>query len=260
MLAITAGDTEYGTIPGDYNLHVNRLQTFITQLKESQGILVRIVKNVGKEDPSIEDLKQYHPRTDGEASVIGMVVDRMPLYPDFARLRFREVDHLLDLGEYHLRHGLNRTIASTADTLAGNRKREGVDAGIGTDPPGLVADPNVAPFHGTYVAGIIAAVRNNGVGIDGISDHTRIMMLKLSNNIREMRNTDLASAIYYSVDHGARIINMSFGKRFSFHRQVKDIIMRSVVKRNVLTGKCVSGGVVNAYDALKLAAGVARDR
>jgi hypothetical protein len=37
--------------------------------------------------------------------------------------------------------------------------------------------------------------------------------------------------------------------------QVKDIIMKSVVKRDVLKDKCVSGGIVNAYEALKLAAG-----
>ncbi len=36
--------------------------------------------------------------------------------------------------------------------------------------------------------------------------------------------------------------------------QVKDIIMKSVIKRPVLADKCVSGGVVNAYTALKLAA------
>jgi hypothetical protein len=49
------------------------------------------------------------------------------------------------------------------------------------------------------------------------------------------RNTDLASAIYYSVDHGAGIAV-----------QVKDIIVRFVAKRKVLTDKCISGGVLNA--------------
>ncbi len=207
-LAGTTEATSYGTILDDYTLHVTRLQTFITRLKESQTILRQIVRNIGKENPSIEDLRQYHPQNDSEANVIGLVMDRMPLYPDFKRLQFSEVDHLLDLGEYHLRHALNRARASAADTLedtladalAANSKRGGIDAGIGTDPLGLVAEPIVAPFHGTYVAGIIAAVRHNGVGIDGISDHTRILTLKLYDNIREMRNDDLAAAIRYAAE------------------------------------------------------------
>jgi subtilisin family serine protease len=234
MLANATGRGGYGTVLDDYHLHINRLQTFITQLEESRKVLEQIVTNIGKERPSFEDLKLYRPRDDGEAQVISLVMDRMSLYPNFEKLRFSEVDHLLDLAQYHLTHGLSQTVLSVADTLALNIVPDGVDANIGTDPLGLVADPNVAPCHGTFVAGIIAAVRNNSIGVDGVSDHTRILMLKLSNNIREMRNTDLALAIRYAADHGARIINMSFGKRFSFHREVVDAAVKYAMDKDVL--------------------------
>lgn len=234
MLAIAAGKGGYGTILDDYSLHVNRLRMFINQLEESQKVLGQIAKNIGKDRPSFKDLAEYRPRNDAEENVIGLLRGRLSLYPDFGKLRFAEVDHLIDLGSYHLTHGLGRTIASAADTLALKSDPGGVDANIGTDPLGLVVDPNFAPSHGTFVAALIAGVRNNRIGIDGVSDHSRIMMLKLSNNIREMRNADLALAIRYAADHGARIINMSFGKRFSFRREVVDEAVKYAMGKDVL--------------------------
>nr|WP_315815628.1 S8 family serine peptidase [Paraflavitalea speifideiaquila] len=70
------------------------------------------------------------------------------------------------------------------------------------------------PFHGTHVAGIIGAVRNNGKGMDGVADNVRIMMIRAVPDGDE-HDKDIALAIRYAVDNGARIINMSFGKDFS---------------------------------------------
>ncbi|HEX2606365.1 MAG TPA: S8 family serine peptidase, partial [Flavisolibacter sp.] len=70
------------------------------------------------------------------------------------------------------------------------------------------------PFHGTHVSGIIAAVRNNGKGIDGIADNVRIMMLRAVPDGDE-HDKDIANAIRYAADNGAKVINMSFGKSYS---------------------------------------------
>ncbi|NLR78405.1 S8 family peptidase [Chitinophaga eiseniae] len=70
------------------------------------------------------------------------------------------------------------------------------------------------PSHGTHVAGIIAAERNNGLGIDGVADKARIMPIRAVPDGDE-RDKDIALAIRYAVDNGARVINMSFGKDFS---------------------------------------------
>jgi cell wall-associated protease len=70
------------------------------------------------------------------------------------------------------------------------------------------------PMHGTHVAGIIAAERNNGKGMDGIDDNVRIMMIRAVPNGDE-HDKDIALAIRYAVDNGARVINMSFGKNLS---------------------------------------------
>lgn len=88
-------------------------------------------------------------------------------------------------------------------------------------------------FHGSHVSGIIAGVRNNGVGIDGVADNVRIMAVKVVPDGDE-RDKDVALGIRYAVDNGARIINMSFGKSYSPHKEWVDDAIRYAEKNNVL--------------------------
>jgi subtilisin family serine protease len=69
-------------------------------------------------------------------------------------------------------------------------------------------------FHGTHVAGIIAATRGNGIGNDGVANNVLIMSVRAVPDGDE-RDKDVAMAIRYAVDNGAQIINMSFGKSYS---------------------------------------------
>lgn len=73
------------------------------------------------------------------------------------------------------------------------------------------------PDHGTHVAGIIGAERNNGIGMDGVSDNIEIMVLRVVPEGDE-HDKDIANAIFYAVDNGAKVINMSFGKSYSPHK------------------------------------------
>lgn len=70
------------------------------------------------------------------------------------------------------------------------------------------------PFHGTHVSGIIAAARNNKLGIDGIVENVKIMSIRAVPDGDE-HDKDVALAIRYAADNGAQVINMSFGKSFS---------------------------------------------
>jgi len=87
--------------------------------------------------------------------------------------------------------------------------------------------------HGTHVAGIIGAVRNNGIGIDGVADHVRLMVLRAVPNGDE-RDKDIANAILYAANNGAQIINMSFGKEFSPDKSIVDEAVTYASKKGVL--------------------------
>ena len=90
------------------------------------------------------------------------------------------------------------------------------------------------PLHGTHVSGIIAAVRDNNLGIQGLAPSpVRIMMVRAVPDGDE-RDKDIANAIRYAVDNGASIINMSFGKEFSPQRQAVEAAYKYAATKNVL--------------------------
>ena len=87
--------------------------------------------------------------------------------------------------------------------------------------------------HGTHVAGIIGAVRDNGVGMNGVASNVRIMSVRTVPDGDE-HDKDVANAIRYAVDNGASIINMSFGKGHAWNKQVVDDAVRYAEKKDVL--------------------------
>lgn len=78
----------------------------------------------------------------------------------------------------------------------------------GPDPSGEDA------VHGTHVSGIVAAQRNNGVGMNGVAQNVQIMAIRAVPDGDEY-DKDIALAIRYAVDNGAKVINASFGKMYS---------------------------------------------
>ena len=87
--------------------------------------------------------------------------------------------------------------------------------------------------HGTHVSGIIAAKRNNGIGINGVANNVKIMAIRNTPSGDEY-DKDVALGVYYAVDNGAKVINMSFGKSFSPHSEwVRDAIAYAA-KKDVL--------------------------
>ncbi len=89
------------------------------------------------------------------------------------------------------------------------------------------------PGHGTHVAGIIGATRDNSIGIDGVARGVRLMSVRAVPNGDE-RDKDVANAIRYAVDNGADVINMSFGKSYSPHKGVVDAAVQYADSMDVL--------------------------
>lgn len=88
-------------------------------------------------------------------------------------------------------------------------------------------------MHGTHVAGIIGAVRDNNVGMKGVADNVRIMGVRCVPDGDE-RDKDVANAIIYAVDNGASVINMSFGKSQSWDKEAVDKAVKYAQSKDVL--------------------------
>lgn len=94
-----------------------------------------------------------------------------------------------------------------------------------------VVGPN--PRHGSHVASIIGSTRDNGKGIDGIAHDVRLMVLRAVPDGDEW-DKDVANAIRYAVDNGAKIINMSFGKPISPGKAAVDEAVAYAAEKGVL--------------------------
>jgi len=137
-------------------------------------------------------------------------------------------------------------LAGAKSSLEGQMNLVNVDADslralmVGDDPMDLTNRyygcnryEGPAAMHGTHVAGIIGASRGNGVGIDGIAANVQIMVLRAVPNGDE-RDKDVANAIRYAVDNGAKIINMSFGKYYVLHKAYVDEAIQYALDHDVL--------------------------
>jgi subtilisin family serine protease len=87
--------------------------------------------------------------------------------------------------------------------------------------------------HGTHVAGIIGASRQNQVGINGVANHVEIMTIRAVPDGDE-HDKDIANAIRYAVDNGAWVVNMSFGKSFSPEKKWVDEAVKYAESKGVL--------------------------
>lgn len=96
-----------------------------------------------------------------------------------------------------------------------------------------VMGPVQAAKHGTHVSGLIGAQRDNGIGIDGVADNVKIMMLRIVPDGDEY-DKDVALAIRYAADNGAKVINMSFGKYFSPEKKWVDSAILYAASKDVL--------------------------
>ncbi|MFH6986579.1 S8 family peptidase [Flavobacterium collinsii] len=88
-------------------------------------------------------------------------------------------------------------------------------------------------LHGTHVAGIIAQIRGNNLGGDGVSNNVEILTVRAVPDGDEY-DKDIALAIRYAVDNGAKVINGSFGKSFSPHKKWVYDAIKYAAKKDVL--------------------------
>lgn len=185
-----------------------------------------IRKDLGKEVYNANDLKSYNP-TSMEAKITKSII--LSISRDNNSNEITNTQVLDDLaGE--IRKGETATAAPIEyrKNIVQDNEADINDRFYGNND--IMAK---TAFHGTHCAGIIAAVRNNKIGMDGIADNVRIMMLRAVPDGDE-HDKDIANAIRYAVDHGAKVISMSFGKDFSPEKHWVDDAFRYAESKNVL--------------------------
>ena len=111
------------------------------------------------------------------------------------------------------------------------------------DPANRVLDES----HGTHVAGIIAAERNNNLGVKGVADNVKIMAVRTVPDGDEY-DKDVALAIRYAADNGAKIINASFGKPFSPYSEWVREAIAYAAKKDVLFVHAAGNDALNLDD------------
>lgn len=212
------------------DIDVERLKTLLATLISSDSIL-RIAMN--KDTFTGNELDSYNTKSLSERKAKN----------DF--LGLMKSNNLMDQTDKELIGGLNEYIdyiegeqrkaeakgkppIEYRKNIVGDDESNINDIGYGNND--IMAS---TPMHGTHCSGIIAAARNNGKGIDGIADNVRIMMLRAVPDGDE-HDKDIALAIRYAVDNGARIISMSFGKSFSPQKHWVDEAFAYAESKNVL--------------------------
>jgi subtilisin family serine protease len=187
--------------------------------------LDKLEKEVGKEDISAEDLDGLDtsdPMVGYAVQIVKSLMAQGQTFEEIKKDLNGYAEYLQGQYEYHYnpdfnpRPLINDNYEDPYDRDYGNGDLRGPDA-----------------LHGTHVAGIIAAERDNDLGMKGVANNVKIMSIRTVPDGDE-RDKDVAAAIVYAVDNGASVINMSFGKGASPRKDVVDEAVRYALKNDVL--------------------------
>ncbi len=189
-------ETEYNKTLTEYN----GIKNFLNNYVFAENI---IKQYLGKENFTYKDLKNI--KTD-DKDLLSIKEFLESLYKN--NFKYAELKKYFSHVEDDIKYSLNTDFNPRKDII-GDDLSDFNDTNYGNPD---VKGPS--PSHGTFGAGIIAAVRNNNIGIQGVADSVKLMVLRVVPDGDEY-DKDVANGIRYAVDNGANIINMSFGKDFS---------------------------------------------
>ncbi|WP_367210954.1 S8 family serine peptidase [Sphingobacterium sp. R2] len=185
-----------------------------------------VVREIGKkpEDITQEDIDNFKATSSTQRIALGYAKDEIQnggfakFFDDItegAKYFNNQVDYHLNKA-YNSRPIVGDDYEDASERYYGNADVKGPDA-----------------LHGSHVAGIIGAKRNNNIGINGVADNVKILTVRLVPDGDE-RDKDVANAIRYATDNGAKVINMSFGKGYAYNKQTVDDAVKYAESKDVL--------------------------
>lgn len=201
-------------------------KTMFEILSKSKKNFETIEEGIGKgENISLNDLKNYKPASSKEAAILMKLINYVESgisYYDLKKELMGSYNYYDKLANYAYnldfdpRYIVGDNYNDLTEKYYGNNDVTGPDAS-----------------HGTHVAGIIAAQRDNFIGIKGVASNVKIMSVRCVPDGDE-RDKDVANAIIYAVDNGAKVINMSFGKAFPWNKKIVDDAVKYAESKDVL--------------------------
>ncbi len=238
-------EAEYEKESSEASANKTRYEQMLSQLKPAHEA---IAKKLGKKDYTKENLAAIKDPSSQEQQEIAML-GQMLNYADSVP----EVIDELERGVTYFQGRLDNNFNMTKDFrgVLGDNPEDITDNHYGDNN---VASPDPTREnvkHGTHVSGIIAAQRNNGIGMDGVANNVKIMVVRAVPDGDEY-DKDIALGIRYAVDNGAKVLNTSFGKYYSPHSDwVYDAIKYAASKDVLIVNAAGNDGLdldtVNIY-------------
>lgn len=206
----------YLSAKAEYDKEYNETVQNANQYKQIKQQLVTahaaVSAQLGKEDYTKEELAAMTANTDQMRQYKGMLQQIQSNVDENIPKAIEKLDEGLkyfqDRMDSHFNLNLNgrAVVGDDPYDIKDNKYGNNMVTGPSKDKEDLK--------HGTHVAGIIAAQRDNNKGINGVANNVKIMAIRAVPDGDEY-DKDIALAIRYAVDNGAKVINTSFGKYFS---------------------------------------------
>ena len=221
----------YTDAKADFEKKLNEAQQQLTQITFVNEMFTSInleVKNqLSVDSVKIQQLKQYKAKDKKEEGLVAyaqvILSQDTTLTVDYI---LKQIDEAQDHFEDQIKYNFN--LEYDPRGIVGDDYKNSYEKYYGN------SDCNgPSSLHGTHVAGIIAANRTNNLGVKGVGDNVKIMSVRAVPDGDE-RDKDVANAIIYAVDNGAKVINMSFGKTYPYDKAAVDKAVKYAESKDVL--------------------------
>ena len=226
---------QYLNLKEKYTKSVDAHNQELINLQQTEDRLNQIAQNfkevktfLGKDDFTVEDLKRAKPESAQLAAKIADVTNMVS--------RGMSEAGLLDYKKQLLDYKKGKDASKSYDLDFNERQSLGDNLNDITDIDygnNNVIGSKDLESHGTHVAGIVAASRNNGKGVNGVANNVKIMAVRVVPDGDE-HDKDVALGIRYAVDNGAKVINTSFGKAYSPNKKWVYDAIKYAAKKDVL--------------------------
>ena len=230
MKKLKKGDAQYELVKKAFDKKMSEAKQEKFQVDMLNKIFEAMDEHFGKKDYTLEEIKSIESTKpmvlNGKRALISILESEKKTMPELRKDIKEYEDHVYG------KLNTNLNLEFEARSILGDDPNNWNTTGYGNNQ---VAGPKMeGADHGTHVSGIIAQLRGNGIGGDGVvKDNIQIMCLRAVPDGDEY-DKDIAKAIRYAVDNGAKIINGSFGKDFATHPEWLLEAIAYAAKKDVL--------------------------